>query len=90
MWLAGGLPSLFVLWLHTSHDTPQLRPCDNGGWIFEYSRRMLPSSVWYALPKLSQIVFLSTLLGFGRKDVVEYLIQNGAKVDIQDDGMCLN
>lgn len=49
---------------------------------------MLPSSVWYALPKL--IVFLSTLLGFGRKDVVEYLIQNGAKVDIQDDGTCLN
>jgi len=51
---------------------------------------MLPSSVWYVLPKLSQIVFLSTLLGFGRKDVVEYLIQNGAKVDIQDDGTCLN
>lgn len=51
---------------------------------------MLQSSVWYVPPKPSQIVFLSTLLGFGRRDVVEYLIQNGAKVDIQDDGRCLN
>lgn len=48
------------------------------------------SSVWYVPPKPSQVVFLSTLLGFGRRDVVEYLIQNGAKVDIQDDGRCLN
>lgn len=25
--------------------------------------------------------------GFGRKDIVEYLIDHGAKVDAQDDGM---
>ena len=51
---------------------------------------MLRSFTWYTPAMLSQIVFLSTWLGFGRKDVVEYLIQNGAKVDIQDDGECLN
>jgi ankyrin repeat protein len=26
------------------------------------------------------------LLGFGRKEVVEYLLENGAKVNAQDDG----
>ena len=51
---------------------------------------MLRSFTWCTPPMLSQIVFLSMWLGFGRKDVVEYLIQNGAKVDIQDDGECLN
>ena len=25
-------------------------------------------------------------VGFGRKDVVEYLVDHGAKVDVQDDG----
>ena len=26
--------------------------------------------------------------GFGRKEVVEFLLENGAKVDSQDDGKC--
>ena len=39
---------------------------------------------------LGNIILYPTPLGFGRNDVVEYLIQNGAKVDIEDDGRCLN
>ena len=27
-------------------------------------------------------------IGFGRKEVVEFLLENGAKVDAQDDGEC--
>ena len=38
---------------------------------------------------LANPLFLSSSrswIGFGRKEVVEYLIRNGARVDIQDDG----
>ena len=32
------------------------------------------------------VVILLPTVGFGRKEVVECLIENGAKVDVQDDG----
>ena len=33
-------------------------------------------------------LFCPLSAGFGRRDVVEHLIQQGAKVDTQDDGKC--
>jgi hypothetical protein len=45
--------------------------------------------VWYACSvHLHVVILLPCLAGFGRRDVVEHLIQQGAKVDTQDDGKC--
>ena len=37
-------------------------------------------------PAFYPIIIIIATSGFGRKDIVEYLIQYGAKVDAQDDG----
>ena len=60
---------------------------------YYYSVNHIPSpslspSLSHSLPPPLSALSLSLhpLLGFGRKEVVEFLIERGAKIDIQDDG----
>ena len=46
------------------------------------------STSGYFTPFLATLPPTPSPVGFGRRDVVEHLIQHGAKVDTQDDGEC--
>lgn len=48
---------------------------------------MLIVVLYIVIVRTSVTLFIST--GFGRKEVVEYIIKNGARVDAQDDGMLI-